>query len=180
MTAWLTVSAAETTGLDHSRSARGIDAAGCLILAQHQGQAWVLLGKDRYRRRFGPLAGKRARTETPYQTALREAMEESRGYWDEAFLRAHSDSQQVLSHCRFMLFKVAVPFVPIKAIQAIKIPRFSLKWAPYREITQYAWVSTDALLKQPINAMPSLDGRLIRVHRELPVELTMAQQHNWF
>ncbi len=166
--------------LDHSTSAQDIDAAGCLILAEYQGQTWVLLGKDKYRRRFGPLAGKRSRAETPYQTALREGMEESRGYWNESFLRAHSDSQQALSHRRFMLFKVALPFVPIEAIQAINIPRFSLKWAPYREITQYTWVSTKALLEHPINEVPSLDGRLIRIHRDLPYELKMAQQHNWF
>ncbi len=181
MTARLTLDAAQAISpIDYSSTAEGIDAAGCLILAEHQGQTWVLLGKDKFRRRFGPLAGQRGRAETPYQTALREGMEESRGYWDEAFLRARSDSQQALSHRRFMLFKVVLPFVPTETIQAIKIPRFSLKWAPYREITQYAWVSTKALLEHPINAVPSLDGRLIRVHRDLPFELDMAQQRNWF
>ena len=98
MTTRLKLAAAQAISpVDHSQSAQGIDAAGGLMLAEYQGQTWVLLAKDKYRRRFGTLAGKRSRAETPYQTALREGMEESRGYWDESFLRAHSDSQQALS-----------------------------------------------------------------------------------
>ena len=166
-----------------------IKAAGCLLIADKQTEPFILLGKDKFRRAYGVLAGKRQKVmtnagetclETPYQTALRETVEESRGYWDRDYLRAHSHPALVLERQQFMLFRAAVPLVDVEAIKAQKMPRFAPAWAAYREISDYAWISAKAIMQRPAHSIPTVDGRTVRVHKALAQELKTAEAMGWW
>ena len=165
--------------MPHS-DARSILAAGLILLAEHQGQMLVLLGRDRWRRRYSVLAGKRQRLrdatgqrrlESPYQTAIREAAEESRGYWQQAQLTALCSADRFIDYGRCRLFTATVGYVPAAAIKAKALPSLSPRFAAYREIAAFAWVAVEAVLQCPPQRVPSIDGRTIRVHRALAHEL---------
>ena len=165
-----------------------ITAAGCLLLTLNEDKPYVLLAKDKYRRAYGVLAGQRQRLagsgkkglETPYQTALRETCEESRGYWGVPYLEAHSQTTLRLERGHFMLFRALVPWVAVATIKAQKIPRFAPAWAAYREISDYAWVSTEAIMRYPARSVPTQDGRRVRVHKALAQELKDAEALGWW
>ncbi len=165
-----------------------ISEAGCLLLTLNEDKPYVLLAKDKYRRAYGVLAGKRQRLagrarkvlETPYQTALREACEESRGYWDVPYLQAHSHASLHIERGHFMLFRALVPRVAVATLKAQHIPRFAPAWAAYREISDYAWLSTEAIMQSPARRVPTDDGRHVRVHKALAQELKTAEALGWW
>nr|VFK36912.1 MAG: hypothetical protein BECKSD772F_GA0070984_100728 [Candidatus Kentron sp. SD]VFK40554.1 MAG: hypothetical protein BECKSD772E_GA0070983_100727 [Candidatus Kentron sp. SD] len=173
-----------------ARDANEFFAAGMLPIAREDANSYVLLGKDRGRNHFETLSGKPEEVtslaigtgtkESAYETALRECVEETRGYWGRSFLANNSDEDKYINYNGFIFFKVEVPMVRLANFEKIGVPPNSKKWDVFREITEYAWVDVCDLISSDDNTVTSKAGKIISIHPALPAELEKANREGWF
>jgi len=168
-------------------------AAGMLLVAEHDGKHFALLVKDRSRVYFELPAGKTEQgdklndgdfdLESSYETALRETVEETRGYLGRRLLVNASDAKNIIRVGEFEMFLSKIPMFDLKEINQIRIPKGSNpqnQWDPMREIIDYAWVDIATLHDAKSNNVPDMTGKNIQVHYALPEEIRMAQTKGWF
>jgi 8-oxo-dGTP pyrophosphatase MutT (NUDIX family) len=161
--------------------------SGLLLVAQHNGSHFTLLVKDHTRAYFELPAGHsetgdklndgHTDLETSYETALREAVEETRGYLGRRLLIQGSNSQKRIRYGKFDMFLAKIPMFKISEIIKIRMPQKD-NWSPMREIIDYAWVNINQL--QDLNTVTDMQGRSIQVHAALPAEIKLAQAQGWF
>lgn len=161
--------------------------AGTLVTAEDSGKTYVLFvqtHKHHYYEFPGgrvesgeSLIGEGWQKETLYEAALRETMEETRGYLGRQQLRAASSQEQVVEVGKYSLYLAKLPFFKLDTVRRIKIPR-GKKWAPMREVLNYAWVDVDTVIHQPV--VKTRDGVVIKLH---PVALRVIEAgrlRHWF
>ncbi len=166
--------------------------AGMLLIAKHDGKHFALLVKDRARNYFELPAGKTEKgdklndgkfnLETSYETALRETVEETRGYLGRRLLIQSSDSKNLIRYGVFDMFLSIIPMFDLEEINQIKIPKGNIgnQWDPMREIVDYSWVNIKELHDSKNNQVMAKAGRKIEVHYALPSEIRIAKTKGWF
>jgi len=168
-------------------------AAGMLLVAEHDGKHFALLVKDRSRAYFELPAGKseagdklndgKFDLESSYETALRETVEETRGYLGRRLLVNASDAKDLIRVGEFEMFLTKIPMFDLEEINQIRIPKGNNsqnQWDPMREIIDYAWVDIATLHDAKSNNVLDITGKAIDVHYALPSEIRMAQTKGWF
>ncbi len=167
--------------------------SGMLLVAEHDGKHFALLVKDRSRAYFELPAGKTEAGdklndgnfdfESSYETALRETVEETRGYLGRRLLVNASDAKDLIRYGEFDMFLTKIPMFNLEEISQIRIPKGNSKqsqWDPMREIIDYAWVNITDLYGSKSNKVPDMTGKTIEVHYALPDEIRIAQTKGWF
>jgi len=167
-------------------------AAGMLLVAEHDGKHFALLVKDRSRAYFELPAGKteagdklndgKFDLESSYETALRETVEETRGYLGRRLLVNASDAKDLIRVGEFEMFLTKIPMFDLEEINQIRIPLGTNynQWDPMREIIDYAWVNITLLHESKSNNVLDITGKAIQVHFALPDEIRIAQTKGWF
>ncbi len=163
--------------------------SGLLLVAQHNGDHYTLLVKDRTRAYFELPAGHtesgeklndgQTDLETSYETALRETVEETRGYLGRRLLTQASNAQQRIRYGEFEMFLTHIPMFDLNEINNIRVPQKD-SWNPMREIIEYAWVNIHQLHNSKGAKVTNMQGQTIQVHESLPAEIKIAQAQGWF
>ncbi|UCH46619.1 MAG: NUDIX hydrolase [Betaproteobacteria bacterium] len=162
-------------------------AAGILLVAQHQQSTQVFLVKHNSRPFFEMPGGRRQlvsdtggeRRETAYETAIREAFEETRGYLSPDHLRQIVDSTRSMGDRGFVFFFARTDRFPISAISELSQLEDDSA-AAFREVADYAWVAVDTVLAGDGATVIDVDGRSIELRRELKARLLRARAAGWF
>ena len=164
-------------------------AAGVLLIANQNGSAFILLGRDRYRPWYEMLAGSRervpdgggadmSRRETAYETALRECFEESGGFLKPDYLLGVTDPAAFLRDGSFVFFRAEIEKFSSSEIKRQHLPEVANS-AAFREIVDYAWVSVEAVLSGNDAFVFDDTGRRIQVRRRLKHRLVQARAAGW-
>lgn len=164
-------------------------AAGVLLIADQNGSAFILLGRDRYRPWYEMLAGSRervsdgggagmSRRETAYETALRECFEESRGFLKPDYLSGVTDPGAFLRDGSLVFFRAEIEKFSSREIKRQHLPEVANS-AAFREIVDYAWVSVEAVLSGNDAFVFDDTGRRIQVKSRLKHRLVQARAAGW-
>jgi len=161
-------------------------AAGVMLIAHKDGSAYVLLGKPRGRQWYEFFAGGRGSTtdgdgrrpETAYETALREAYEESRGYVDLEYLQQRIGEDQSIVDDGFIIFRAVVEPFAIEDMRKVPVPLSDNPLA-FTEISDYAWVSVDAIIASENAVVVDEAGRSIDVRPQLKGRVLRAREEGW-
>ncbi len=163
--------------------------SGLLLVAQHNGNHYTLLVKDRTRTYFELPAGhsesgdklndEKTDLETSYETALRETVEETRGYLGRRLLTQASNAKKRIRYGEFEMFLTHIPMFDLSEISNIRVPHKN-NWNPMREIIDYAWVNIQQLHNSKGAKVTNMQGQIIHVHSSLPAEIKIAQAQGWF
>lgn len=160
---------------------------GMLIVSKDKGKTYLLFvqtHKHEYyefpggRQEEGAsLLDNKRRLESVYETALRETVEEMRGYLGRQQLLSASSEKRVIEVDKFKLFVANVPFFQLNDVRAIKIPS-GKKWSVMREVVNYAWVDVNSVEFGSNFLVTTLDGDVITMHpiAQEVVELGLSQQ----
>lgn len=146
---------------------------GMLILSKDKGKTYLLFvqtHKHEYyefpggRQEEGvSLLDNKRRLESVYETALRETVEEMRGYLGRQLLLSASSEQRLIEVDKYKLFVANVPFFQLNDVRTIKIPS-GKKWSVMREVVNYAWVDVNSVAFSKNSLVTSLDGDMITMH----------------
>lgn len=168
--------------------------AGMLLVAEKGGEDFVLLVRDRSRTHFELPAGKIEKgdqlndgefiLESSYETALRETVEETRGYLGRRLLTQSSSAEAFIRLGEFEMFVAKVPMFDLDQITSIRIPKgapLRNTWYPMREIVAYRWVAISELAAaDKNNQVRDMSGESIAVHYLLAEEVRLASDKGWF
>lgn len=166
--------------------------AGTLIMVQNTSGTFVLLERDKKRDYFEfpggtteiaqSLASQNKYKESDYETALRETVEETRGYLGRRELMATSDPVKWrIEVDGFVIFRVITKMFDLDDILSIKIPaRENGHWTPMLEIIDYAWVDINLILHSKSSKVVDTKGREIKIRGNLPEYIEVAKKKGWF
>ena len=120
--------------------------------------------------------------ESDYETALRETVEESRGYFGRRELLLVSDPiKWRIEVDSFIIFRVLIKRFDLKHMKSIKIPEGDTgHWTPMLEVLDYAWVDSSLILKSTQSKVKDEDGREIKIRENLPAYIKTAIAKGWF
>jgi 8-oxo-dGTP pyrophosphatase MutT (NUDIX family) len=161
-------------------------AAGVMLIAHKDGSAYLLLGKPHGRPWYELFAGRRGsatdadarRPETAYETALREAYEESRGYLNPEYLQQRIGEDQYLEDGGFVFFRAVVEPFAIEDMRKVPVPLSGNPLA-FTEISDYAWVNVDAIIASENAVVVDEAGRSIDVRPQLKGRVLRAREAGW-
>jgi 8-oxo-dGTP pyrophosphatase MutT (NUDIX family) len=162
-------------------------AAGVLLIAYENGSSLVFLGKDRYRPWYEMLAGSRdvvpvgnneSRLETAYETALRECIEESRGYLKSEYLLSISNPAEFIRDGSFVFFRAGAKMFSVDDVRRMQIPA-DIDASPFREMVDYAWVSAEAVVSSSDSFVFDHAGRRVQIRPSLKLRLLRARAAGW-
>ena len=167
-------------------------ASGTLVMAKQSTGTFVLLARSKGRDYFELLGGTNEiaaslsnttpSAESDYETALRETVEESRGYFGRRELLLASDPLKWrIEVDNFVIFRVLMKRFDLKHIMSIKIPEGDKEhWKPMLEVLDYAWVDSKLLLNSEQSKVKDDNGREIKIRENLPAYIKTAIANGWF
>ena len=161
--------------------------AGMLVIAEDGGKTYLLFVQthkhDCYEfpggrvERGEDLVSRRYQKETVYETAVRETMEETRGYLGRQQLTSASSADRFIEAGKYSLFLAKLPFFKLDEVREIKIPR-SKKWASMREVVNYAWVDVSVISKAGVAT--ARDGQVVKLHPIAQRAVKIGRLNRWF
>lgn len=148
--------------------------AGIVLYFKDQGNTYLLLADDvRKAKGWSAFGGAADKGETFQQTAVREASEETRGYFKKEWLEQQIRKQKPFREHGFTMFFVEIPFVPAQRIQNHPIKnKFSISM---RERVNYAWVPEIELRY----ALENGKNEVNKLYLPRPIRAKYYNQH-WF
>lgn len=167
-------------------------ASGTLIVVKREASTWVLLVRPKSRNFYELTGGTteiakslndlKPSLETDYQTAIRETVEETRGYFGHRELIASSDPcSWKIEVDGFIIYRVLTTPFELTEIQSIKLPIKPKKhWKPMLEIIDYAWVDIQTILNSKQLKVKDISGREIALRKNLPEYIRLAKKKGWF
>lgn len=167
-------------------------ASGTLVIAKQPTTSFVLLARSKGRDYFELLGGTNEiaaslsnttpSAESDYETALRETVEESRGYFGRRELLLVSDPLKWrIEVDNFVIFRVLIERFDLKHLMSIKIPEGDKgHWKPMLEVLDYAWVDSKLILKSEQSMVIDAKGREIKIRENLPTYIKTAITNGWF
>ena len=167
-------------------------ASGTLVMDKQSTGSFVLLARSKGRDYYELLGGTNEiaaslsdttpSAESDYETALRETVEESRGYFGRRGLLLVSDPiKWRIEVDNFVIFRVLIKRFDLKHIMSIKIPEGDEEhWKPMLEVLDYAWVDSKLLLKSVKSKVKDDNGREIKIRENLPTYIKTAISNGWF
>lgn len=161
-------------------------AAGVLLVAQDEPSPLVFLVRHHSRTWYEMPGGRRQlvsgtdgeRSETAYETAIREAFEETRGYLSPDQLRDIVDPSRSMRDRGFVFFFGSIERFPVSAIGELAHLDDDSASA-FREVADYAWVAVDSILASDGISVIDVNGRSIELRRELKSRLLRARAAGW-
>ena len=168
--------------------------AGMMLFANDNEKTYVLLGTTRkdknsiemyYESLAGnpeevsDLMGNKKKDESLYEVALRECIEETRGYLGRSYLLKNSNEFEYIDNEDIRLFKLKVTFFEIKELKIIGVP-YGEKWRVNKEMYDYVWVEVDVLAKSTDNNIKTKNGKNVTVHKKIPEQIKKAKAKGWF
>jgi 8-oxo-dGTP pyrophosphatase MutT (NUDIX family) len=161
-------------------------AAGVMLIAHKDGSPYLLLGKPRGRQWYEFFAGRQGttsddhgrRSETAYETALRETYEESRGYLSRDYLHEVMNEDQYLTDGGFVYFRAVIEPFAIEDMRVVPVPLSDTPLA-FTEISDYAWVNVDAIIASENAVVVDEAGRSIDVRPQLKGRVLRAREEGW-
>lgn len=164
-------------------------AAGLMLVAGDRGAPLILLGRDRSRPWFEMPGGRRqqvsspgennaGRPETAYETAIREAYEESKGVLSRQLLRQATDPARFIRDDGFVFFLGEIDKVPVDRLVDAAAPD-AAGATGFDEVVDYAWVSVDSVLNGDGASVIDDAGRRIPLRRQLQSRLKRARAAGW-
>jgi 8-oxo-dGTP pyrophosphatase MutT (NUDIX family) len=164
-------------------------ASGMLIIANEKTDTYILLVRDHTRQYFEMLAGNpepgksltdsSSREESSYEAALRESVEETRGYLGRQQLQAASCESDFVNDNGFIFYRANLVKFNLDEVRLILIPN-SDNWTPMREISEYAWVNVKEILDSNGLIVLENTGKKIIIHKKLKAGIEKAKAKNWF
>jgi hypothetical protein len=167
-------------------------ASGTLVMTKQSTGNFVLLARSKGRDYFELLGGTNEvaaslsnttpSAESDYETALRETVEESRGYFGRRGLLLVSDPLKWrIEVDGFVIFRVLIKRFDLNNIMSIKIPEGDNDhWKPMLEVLDYAWVDSKLILKSEQSKVIDDKGREIKIRENLPAYIKTAIANGWF
>ncbi|MEN8257630.1 MAG: NUDIX domain-containing protein [Thermodesulfobacteriota bacterium] len=166
-------------------------ASGMLLIAEENQINYVLLIRDRHDKHFELPAGQNEKAgslldpkrvkESDYETALRETVEETRGYLGRQQLINASQPIRQIHDGGFVLFLAKVRIFDLDEVRRIRIPEGNEKqWDPMRETIDLAWVDIEQIRKSTDQKVIDRESRSIRIHKLLPRDIQSAINLGWF
>lgn len=161
--------------------------AGMLVTAEKGGKTYLLFVQT-HKHDYYEFPGGRVENgenlietgrqkETLYEAAVRETMEETRGYLGRQQLLTSSSLERVVELGKYSLYVTEVPFFELDDVRRIKIPS-GKKWAPMREVVNYAWIDVDAVDKKHV--VKTREGEVIKLHPIAQNVIKIARLKRWF
>ena len=134
--------------------------AGIVLYYQSGEETFLLLGEDREEQRgWSAFGGGANKGESVKETAARETSEETRGYFEKAWLLGELAEKMPVKSKGYNMFFVEVPFVP-----AVRVARNELaneSNGALREMSRYAWVPVSDLETVLAGKRESIDERFL-------------------
>ena len=161
-------------------------AAGVLLVAQDEPSPLVFLVRHNSRTWYEMPGGRRQmvsgtdgeRRETAYETAIREAFEETRGYLSPDQLRDIVDPSRSMRDRGFVIFFGSIERFPTSAIgELAHLDDDSA--SGFREVADYAWAAVDSILASDGISVIDVNSRSVELRRELKSRLLRARDAGW-
>lgn len=161
--------------------------AGMIVISEDEGQTLVLLVKPHNSKSFTFPGGKVASNndnskdehDSHYETAIRETMEETRGYLTEDQLEQASVPFSKIQIKKHTLYLAKIPFFDIDEIFKILIPR-GRAWKAMREIDDYAWVNINDISAASERFVKTHAGKEIKLKKIVKKAIHAGQADSWF
>lgn len=162
---------------------------GMLIVSKDNGKTYLLLVQthkhDHYEFPGGRLEqaenllDKASKTESPYETALRETVEEMRGFLGRQQLHAASSETNFVEAGKYRIYIAQLPFFSLKEVREIKIPK-GKKWSFMREVVNYAWVDAAKINDANDGFVTANDGQAIELGPDVLAVIKQGRSKKWF
>lgn len=161
--------------------------AGMIVTSEYKGKTFVLLVKPHNSQSFTFPGGKVEFSRGPnnderdntYETAIRETMEETRGYLTETQLRQASSAFSMMQVKKHTLYLTKVPFFDIDDLFEITIPN-GRAWKAMREIDDYAWVNIHDIAVAPTRFVKTLSGSEVKLKKIVKKAIHYGEEMHWF
>lgn len=163
--------------------------AGMLVVSKESGKTYLLFvqtHKHNYYEfpggrleRASSLVDTSSKTESPYETAVRETVEEMRGYFGHQQLLAASSEVNFVEAGKYRVYIAQLPFFNLNYVREIKIPK-GKKWSVMREVVNYAWVDLASISKAKDGLVTTSEGQTIELGPDVLTVIKYGQSKQWF
>ena len=176
--------AATAVAASHDFKAAGIllvadDHRSALVfLVRHRSRAWYEMPGGRRQTLDDTAVGQGNRSESAYETAIRECFEETRGFLSPELLRGIVDPSRVIRDGGFVFFVAKIGWFPVTELPDLADSGHENPDA-FREIADYAWVPVDNVLAGEDASVIDANGRIVEVRRQLKSRLLRARAAGW-
>ncbi len=166
-----------------------IATAGMLIVSKESGKTYLLFVQT-HKHNYYEFPGGRLEQatslldssnnqESSYETAVRETVEEMRGYLGRQQLYAASSDANFIEAGKYRIYEARLPFFNLNEIRKIKIPH-GKKWSVMREVINYAWVNTEAISEENNGEVTNSEGQAIELGPNVLTIIKKGFHKNWF
>lgn len=166
-----------------------VASAGMLIVSKENGKTYLLFVQthkhDYYEFPGGRLEQASSLIETssnmesPYETAVRETMEEMRGFLGRQQLYAASSEANFIEAGKYRVYIAQLPFFNLNEVRQIKIPK-GKKWSFMREVVNYAWVDAATLSDADNGMVATSEGQSIELGPDVLAVIKKGHAKQWF
>ncbi len=166
-----------------------IASAGMLIVSNENGKTYLLFVQT-HKHNYYEFPGGRleqasslvdtsSKTESPYETAVRETVEELRGYLGHQQLLAASSEVNFVEAGKYRVYLAQLPFFNLNHVREIKIPK-GKKWSVMREVVNYAWVDLAVIDEANDGVVTASEGQRIELGPDVVTVVKYGQSKQWF
>jgi 8-oxo-dGTP pyrophosphatase MutT (NUDIX family) len=122
--------------------------------------------------------GQGERSETAYETAIRECYEESRGFLLPEFLRGVVDPTRKLRDGEFVYFVATIEWFALAELSGEADAGHESTHA-FNEIVDYAWVPVTNVINSEDGTVVDSNGRRLEIRRQLKPRLVLVRAAGW-
>lgn len=163
--------------------------AGTVLTSAHDNKHYVLLVQTHKHDYFEFPGGKsekvsnlisaKDKLESDFETAIRETVEETRGYLGRQRLTQATSKFKKFAKGKYAFYLATLPFFDLNEIRQIKLPN-KKKCAPMLEVADYAWVDVNLILQNNKRTVISRAGKAILLHDIVAEVIKAGQAKQWF
>lgn len=155
-----------------------IDQSTQIFLVRHHSRSWYEMPGGRRQTFEDATIDQGSRSETAYETAIRECYEESRGFLSPQFLRGIVDPSRMMHDGEFVFFVANTAWFSLTEISRAADSGDDNDHA-FREIESYAWVPIDNVLASENDTVVDADGRSLKIRHQLKSRLARVRDAGW-
>jgi 8-oxo-dGTP pyrophosphatase MutT (NUDIX family) len=149
-----------------------------IFLVRHHSRSWYEMPGGRRKLAGDTNSGQGERSETAYETALRECYEESRGFLLPEFLRGVVDPTRKIRDGEFVYFVAKIDWFSLTELPGEPDADHESTHA-FTEIVDYAWVPVTNVINSESGAVVDTNGRRLEIRRQLKSRLVQARAADW-
>jgi len=166
-----------------------VASAGMLIVSKENGKTYLLFVQTHKHNHYEFPGGRLEQAsslidtssvvESPYETAVRETVEEMRGYLGRQQLYAASSETNFVEAGKYRIYIAKLPYFNINEVREIKIPK-GKKWSSMREVVNYAWVNAEAISDANDGIVTNSEGQSIELGPDVLAVVKKGHSKQWF